>query len=176
MLNHLRTFLQQYDWLVGTQFKSLELAKSDWTIIRKSPPWALDSWGLGECTTFLFCGRVPGKLSGVGPIRGRSTCWGADEVTWVIIGLCHHQDALYSNFFPLPSSWRQRICGTRLTFLRWWLWPLTAKCSLSWWMVRLCTMYMPMKAGVTDTSAGIVFCRLCFQTIRSFSPLLLQED
>jgi SCY1-like protein 1 len=41
-------YLQQYEWLVGTQFKSLELAKSDWNIIRKSPPWALDSWGLGK--------------------------------------------------------------------------------------------------------------------------------
>uniref|UniRef100_A0A7I4DA95 Protein kinase domain-containing protein n=1 Tax=Physcomitrium patens TaxID=3218 RepID=A0A7I4DA95_PHYPA len=44
----------QYDWLVGTQFKSLELAKSDWTTIRKSPPWALDSWGLGCLIYELF--------------------------------------------------------------------------------------------------------------------------
>ncbi|KAG0591818.1 hypothetical protein KC19_1G204500 [Ceratodon purpureus] len=44
----------QYDWLVGTQFKSLELAKSDWNVIRKSPPWALDSWGLGCLIYELF--------------------------------------------------------------------------------------------------------------------------
>lgn len=44
----------QYDWLVGAQFKSLELAKSDWAIIRKSPPWALDSWGLGCLIYELF--------------------------------------------------------------------------------------------------------------------------
>lgn len=39
---------QQFDWLVGTQYKPEELAKSDWTTIRKSPPWAIDSWGLGH--------------------------------------------------------------------------------------------------------------------------------
>ncbi|KAG6469929.1 hypothetical protein ZIOFF_070864 [Zingiber officinale] len=38
----------QYEWLVGSQYKSMELAKSDWTTIRKSPPWAIDSWGMGE--------------------------------------------------------------------------------------------------------------------------------
>lgn len=41
-------FLQQFEWLVGTQYKPLELSKSDWASIRKSPPWAIDSWGLGE--------------------------------------------------------------------------------------------------------------------------------
>ena len=39
---------QQYEWLIGTQYKSMELSKSDWSAIRKSPPWALDSWGLGK--------------------------------------------------------------------------------------------------------------------------------
>jgi len=25
----------------------MELAKSDWDAIKKSPPWAIDSWGMG---------------------------------------------------------------------------------------------------------------------------------
>jgi SCY1-like protein 1 len=36
-----------YEWLVGTQYKPMEMVKSDWVAIRKSPPWAIDSWGLG---------------------------------------------------------------------------------------------------------------------------------
>lgn len=40
--------VQQYEWLIGAQYKPLEMVKSDWTAIRKSPPWAIDSWGLGE--------------------------------------------------------------------------------------------------------------------------------
>lgn len=39
--------IQQYAWLVGAQYKPMELSKSDWAAIRKSPPWAIDSWGLG---------------------------------------------------------------------------------------------------------------------------------
>jgi hypothetical protein len=39
---------QQFEWLVGNQYKPMELTKSDWASIRKSPPWAIDSWGLGE--------------------------------------------------------------------------------------------------------------------------------
>jgi hypothetical protein len=45
----------QYDWLVGTQYKALELGKSDWATIRKSPPWALDSWGLGRYSSSTSC-------------------------------------------------------------------------------------------------------------------------
>lgn len=41
-------FIQQYEWLVGAQYKPMELVKSDWAAIRKSPPWAIDSWGLGK--------------------------------------------------------------------------------------------------------------------------------
>lgn len=41
-------FDQQYEWLVGAQYKPMELTKSDWAAIRKSPPWAIDSWGLGK--------------------------------------------------------------------------------------------------------------------------------
>ncbi|KAI9077939.1 hypothetical protein K1719_040068 [Acacia pycnantha] len=43
----------QYAWLVGSQYKPMELAKSDWAAIRKSPPWAIDSWGMGKL--LLFC-------------------------------------------------------------------------------------------------------------------------
>lgn len=38
---------QQYDWLIGAQYKPMELLKSEWATIRKSPAWAVDSWGLG---------------------------------------------------------------------------------------------------------------------------------
>lgn len=46
----------QYEWLVGLQYKPMELAKSDWVSIRKSPPWAIDSWGLGCLIYELFSG------------------------------------------------------------------------------------------------------------------------
>ncbi|KAK8575752.1 hypothetical protein V6N12_063412 [Hibiscus sabdariffa] len=36
--------LLQYEWLIGSQYKPVELAKSDWVAIRKAPPWAIDSW------------------------------------------------------------------------------------------------------------------------------------
>ncbi|GKE45514.1 N-terminal kinase-like protein, partial [Tanacetum coccineum] len=38
----------QYEWLIGSQYKPTELAKADWATIRKSPPWAIDFWGLGK--------------------------------------------------------------------------------------------------------------------------------
>ncbi|XP_042514618.1 probable inactive serine/threonine-protein kinase scy1 isoform X3 [Macadamia integrifolia] len=46
----------QYEWLVGSQYKPMELLKSDWAAIRKSPPWAIDSWGLGCLIYELFSG------------------------------------------------------------------------------------------------------------------------
>ncbi|KAL6616301.1 hypothetical protein ACP70R_038571 [Stipagrostis hirtigluma subsp. patula] len=46
----------QFEWLVGAQYKPLELTKSDWASIRKSPPWAIDSWGLGCLIYELFSG------------------------------------------------------------------------------------------------------------------------
>ncbi|KAL5538523.1 hypothetical protein UlMin_046094 [Ulmus minor] len=48
--------LLQYAWLVGTQYKPMELVKSDWAAVRKSPPWAIDSWGLGCLIYELFSG------------------------------------------------------------------------------------------------------------------------
>ncbi|PWZ32845.1 hypothetical protein Zm00014a_014315 [Zea mays] len=46
----------QFEWLVGMQYKPMELSKSDWASIRKSPPWAIDSWGLGCLIYELFSG------------------------------------------------------------------------------------------------------------------------
>ncbi|XP_022764867.1 probable inactive serine/threonine-protein kinase scy1 isoform X3 [Durio zibethinus] len=51
----------QYEWLVGSQYKPMELAKSDWATIRKSPPWAIDSWGLGCLIYEIFSGMKLGK-------------------------------------------------------------------------------------------------------------------
>ncbi|XP_027110593.1 probable inactive serine/threonine-protein kinase scy1 [Coffea eugenioides] len=51
----------QYEWLIGSQYKPMELQKSDWATIRKSPPWALDSWGLGCFIYELFSGTKLGK-------------------------------------------------------------------------------------------------------------------
>lgn len=44
------------EWLVGSQYKPAELGKNDWSTIRKSPPWAIDSWGLGCFIQELFSG------------------------------------------------------------------------------------------------------------------------
>ncbi|KAL3365631.1 hypothetical protein AABB24_010650 [Solanum stoloniferum] len=44
----------QYDWLIGAQYKPMELLKSEWAAIRKSPAWAIDSWGLGCLIYELF--------------------------------------------------------------------------------------------------------------------------
>lgn len=60
----------QYDWLVGTQYKPVELAKSDWTSIRKSPPWAIDSWGLGCLIYEIFSGL---KISKTEELRNTSS-------------------------------------------------------------------------------------------------------
>ncbi|GMJ14319.1 cytoplasmic tRNA export protein [Hibiscus trionum] len=51
----------QYEWLIGSQYKPVELAKSDWVAIRKAPPWAIDSWGLGCLIYEIFSGMKLGK-------------------------------------------------------------------------------------------------------------------
>ncbi|KAL2330200.1 hypothetical protein Fmac_017781 [Flemingia macrophylla] len=51
----------QYAWLVGSQYKPMELAKSDWDAIKKSPPWAIDSWGVGCLIYEVFSGLRLGK-------------------------------------------------------------------------------------------------------------------
>ena len=47
-------FFQQYEWLIGSQYNPIELAKSDWVAIRKTPPCAIDSWGLGKSILLHF--------------------------------------------------------------------------------------------------------------------------
>ncbi|KAG9457148.1 hypothetical protein H6P81_001656 [Aristolochia fimbriata] len=56
----------QFEWLVGSQYKSQELRKSDWSTIRKSPPWAIDSWGLGCLIYELFSGTRLTKCEELG--------------------------------------------------------------------------------------------------------------
>ncbi|KAE8723643.1 hypothetical protein F3Y22_tig00012104pilonHSYRG00040 [Hibiscus syriacus] len=51
----------QYEWLIGSQYKPMELAKFDWVAIRKAPPWAIDSWGLGCLIYEIFSGMRLGK-------------------------------------------------------------------------------------------------------------------
>ncbi|KAI4350155.1 hypothetical protein L6164_010664 [Bauhinia variegata] len=46
----------QYAWLVESQYKPMELVKSDWAAVKKSPPWAIDSWGMGCLIYELFSG------------------------------------------------------------------------------------------------------------------------
>ncbi|CAK8560250.1 unnamed protein product [Lathyrus sativus] len=60
------TQMLQYAWLVATQYKAMELAKSDWGVIKKSPPWAIDSWGMGCLIYELFSGL---KLSKTEELR-----------------------------------------------------------------------------------------------------------
>ncbi|XP_041023735.1 probable inactive serine/threonine-protein kinase scy1 [Juglans microcarpa x Juglans regia] len=50
-----------YAWLVGAQYKPTELLNSDWAAIKKSPPWAIDSWGLGCLIYELFSGMKLGR-------------------------------------------------------------------------------------------------------------------
>ncbi|CAL0299982.1 unnamed protein product [Lupinus luteus] len=51
----------QFAWLVGTQYKPVELAKSDWAAIKKSPQWSIDSWGMGCLIYELFSGTKLAK-------------------------------------------------------------------------------------------------------------------
>ncbi|KAG6642481.1 probable inactive serine/threonine-protein kinase scy1 [Carya illinoinensis] len=50
-----------YAWLVGAQYKPTELLNSDWATIRKSQPWAIDSWGLGCLIYEIFSGMKLGR-------------------------------------------------------------------------------------------------------------------
>ncbi|KAL0317000.1 UNVERIFIED_CONTAM: putative inactive serine/threonine-protein kinase scy1 [Sesamum angustifolium] len=60
----------QYEWLIGSQYKPMELSKSDWAAIRNSPPWAIDSWGLGCLIYELFSGM---KLSRTEELRNTAS-------------------------------------------------------------------------------------------------------
>eukprot|EP00850_Spirogloea_muscicola_P018631 SM000173S03000 [mRNA] locus=s173:126339:132282:+ [translate_table: standard] len=55
-----------YDYMVGTQYKPLELLKPDWTSIRHNPPYSIDSWGLGCLIHELFSNQ---KLTGTEQLR-----------------------------------------------------------------------------------------------------------
>ncbi|XP_022149841.1 probable inactive serine/threonine-protein kinase scy1 isoform X1 [Momordica charantia] len=60
----------QYAWLIGSQYKPMELVKSDWAAVRKSPAWAIDSWGLGCLIYELFSGL---KLSKTEELRNTAS-------------------------------------------------------------------------------------------------------
>lgn len=60
----------QYEWLVASQYKPMELAKSEWGTIRKSPAWSIDSWGLGCLIYELFSGS---KLSKTEELRNTAS-------------------------------------------------------------------------------------------------------
>ena len=48
---------------MGAQYKSGEVARTDWALVRESPPWAIDAWGLGclmqEVRTAAFAQPEP---------------------------------------------------------------------------------------------------------------------
>ena len=43
---------------VGAQYKTAEVAKSEWQMVQQSPPWAVDAWGLGCLMQEAFSGRT----------------------------------------------------------------------------------------------------------------------
>jgi len=43
---------------VGAQYKTGEVAKSEWQTVQQSPPWAVDAWGLGCLMQEAFTGRT----------------------------------------------------------------------------------------------------------------------
>ena len=43
---------------VGAQYKTGEVAKSEWQMVQQSPPWAVDAWGLGCLMQEAFSGRT----------------------------------------------------------------------------------------------------------------------
>lgn len=66
--------LQPYEWLVGVQYKPVELTKADWPLIRRSPPWAIDAWGLGK--RFLPFFTTEGESFFGEPVNGNTNCGG----------------------------------------------------------------------------------------------------
>ena len=49
-------------WLVGPQYKSGELGRSEWDVIAQSPVWAVDAWGLGCLIQESFSGEAITKM------------------------------------------------------------------------------------------------------------------
>ena len=41
---------QPFEFMVGAQYKAMEVAKGDWAAVRRGPPHAIDAWGLGKRT------------------------------------------------------------------------------------------------------------------------------
>lgn len=58
--------LKHASWMVGSQYKPAEVARSDWEAVQQGPPWAVDSWGLG---CMMQVGRA------VTCIYVIATCW-----------------------------------------------------------------------------------------------------
>lgn len=54
--------LMSASWMVGAQYKPLEIAKCEWSVIQQGPPWAVDSWGLGCLMQEAFNGQEMGSM------------------------------------------------------------------------------------------------------------------
>ena len=48
--------LRECGHLIPQQYKSPEVGKSDWSAVKDSPAWALDSWGLGCLVQEVYSG------------------------------------------------------------------------------------------------------------------------
>ena len=58
--------LSHATWMIGNQYKPSELGRSEWETIRQSPPYSVDSWGLG-CLIQEICSN--GYMSSVEALR-----------------------------------------------------------------------------------------------------------
>jgi SCY1-like protein 1 len=58
--------LSNATWMIGNQYKPAELGRSEWDAIRQSPPYAVDSWGLG-CLIQEICSN--GYMTSVEALR-----------------------------------------------------------------------------------------------------------
>ena len=62
----------QYDWLVGIQYKLMELAKGEWALIRKSPVWLINFW-IPRLKKWVYGKTLDYILSGLKPTPMRIT-------------------------------------------------------------------------------------------------------
>lgn len=72
------SLVQPYEWLVGSQYKPMEVTKGDWDSVRRGPPHAIDAWGLGK--------------------------WLQEAVLLVAPGACHYSGFLYSRGYRKPGA------------------------------------------------------------------------